>query len=161
MKKKLQIEIGSELRVINGIGFLLTIIGVLIFLITGIILLVGTYLPLDVKMIYYVEVISGNFYLAFLSSSLKIIIGTKLMLLRKYELTDLELYDDRMAFNKGNDRIELLNQKIHKLLPKKNSRNGKKRLNIKTIGLIMYESQMNEMAYLELTNLYSEKVFKN
>ncbi len=82
------------------------------------------------------------------------------MSLRKYELTDVVLYEDRIVFIKGNDRIELLNQKIHKLLPKKNSWSGKKRLKIKTIGLKMYESQMNEKAYSELIDLYSEKVFK-
>lgn len=82
------------------------------------------------------------------------------MSFRKYELTDLELYDDRIVFNKGKDRIELFNEKIHKLLKRKSSWNGKKRLNIKTIGLKMYESRMNEMTYSELIDLYSEKVFE-
>lgn len=160
MKKTLQIEIGSELKILNGFGFFLTILGILIFVITGIVLLAGTYLLPDVKVIYFVEVISRNFYLTFISSIAAIIIGTKLMLFRKYELTDLELYDDRIAFNKGKDRIELLNEKIHKLLKKKSSWNGKKRLNIKTIGLKMYASRMNEMAYSELINLYPEKIFE-
>ncbi len=158
MKKTLQIEIGSELKIVNGFGFFLTILGILIFVITGIVLLAGTYLPPDVKVIYFVEVISRNFYLTFISSILAVIIGTKLMLIRKYELTELELHEDRIAFNKGNERIELLNKKIHKLLPKKKSWNGKKRLNIKTIGIKVYESQMNEMTYSELIELYADKV---
>ena len=160
LKKTLQIEIGSELKTINLIGFFLTIIGILVFLITGFVLVAGTFLPPDVKVIYFVEVISRNFYLTFIFSIAAVIIGTKLMSFRKYELTDLELYDDRIVFNKGKDRIELLNEKIHKLLKRKSSWNGKKRLNIKTIGLKMYESQMNEMTYSELIDLYSEKVFE-
>ncbi|AEH02727.1 hypothetical protein Lacal_2889 [Lacinutrix sp. 5H-3-7-4] len=82
------------------------------------------------------------------------------MTFRKYESTELELNEDGIAFNKGDDRIELLNKKIHKFLPKKSGWNGKKRLNIKTIGLKMYESQMNEQTYSELTELYAEKVFE-
>ena len=160
MRKKLKIEIGSDLNIVNGIGFFLIIFGLLVFVVSGIVLLSGILLPLEMKVIYFVEVISKNLYLTFLSSIIVIIVGSKLVSLRKYESTDLEIYDDRIVFNKGKERIELLNEKIYKLILKKDSWNGKKRLNIKTIGIKMFESQMNKTTYLELTDFYSEKLFK-
>jgi len=160
LRKKLKIEIGSDLNIVNGIGFFLIIFGLLVFVVSGIVLLSGILLPLEMKVIYFVEVISKNLYLTFLSSIIVIIVGSKLVSLRKYESTDLEIYDDRIVFNKGKERIELLNEKIYKLILKKDSWNGKKRLNIKTIGIKMFESQMNKTTYLELTDFYSEKLFK-
>ena len=61
MRKKLKIEIGSDLNIVNGIGFFLIIFGLLIFVVSGIVLLSGILLPLEMKVIYFVEVISKNF----------------------------------------------------------------------------------------------------
>ena len=157
MKKKLHIEIGCDLKTINGIGFFMMFFGKLTFLVFGILLWSNNYFPLEEKGISFSGLTNKDFYLIFILSLTVAILGFILKNLHKYETTDLEIYNDRIAFNAEQKRVELLNDKIYKLIPKGNSWNGKKRLNIKTFDLRIYKSQMNKATYLELIDLYSNK----
>ncbi|MBO3098792.1 hypothetical protein [Gelidibacter pelagius] len=157
MKKKLHIEIGSDLKTINGIGFFMTFFGQIAFFVTGILLWSNNYFPLKEKEISFVGLTNSDFYLIFILSLLVTIIGFILKNLCKYETVDLEIYDNRIVFRTEQNRVELLNEKIYKLIPKTNSWNGKKRLNIKMFDLSIYKSQMNKATYSELTDLYANK----
>ena len=158
LKKRLHIEIGSNLKITNGIGFFMTFLGQLTFLVIGILLWWNNYFPLEEKGISFGGLTNRDFYQIFILSLLVTIIGFILKNLHKYETADLEIYDNRIVIRTKQNRVELLNDKIYKLIPKRNSWNGKKRLNIKMFDLRIFKSQMNKATYLELIDLYANKL---
>jgi hypothetical protein len=78
------------------------IIGILGFIITGIILYTGTYLPVEMKWIYYVEIISYKFYIAFIISVLSAYVGMKITNLEKYQSCELIVDEYKLKFDLGN-----------------------------------------------------------
>ena len=139
---------------------MLFIVSIIIFLITGVIFYAGTYTPLDVKIIYYFEILSKNFYVTFISSILILGVSIKLMLLNKYQLTELEIFDDRIAFNKQSEKIELMNDKIHKLYWRNKLFGNKIQLTIKTIGLKKYRVRIDIMNYSRLKKYIPDSKFE-
>jgi len=135
LNETLKIKIGKELPMINQIGAYISLFGILLFLITGVILFAGVYLPLEMKLIYFVEIIHRNIYLTFLSSILIFIIGSVLGELKNFYETDLKITDEGLEFYKDQEKIELPNRKIHKLIKRRNYLISDKKITIKTIGL--------------------------
>ncbi|WP_028890792.1 hypothetical protein [Tenacibaculum sp. 47A_GOM-205m] len=79
------------------------IIGTLGFIITGILLYSGTYLPFEMKLIYYTEIIPLKFYLAFIISTLLLYVGLKIGNLEKYQNSELIIDEYKLKFDLGNE----------------------------------------------------------
>ena len=157
LKKTFEIEIENELPIINKAGFFISLIGICLLLICMVIFLIGYYLPLEIKIVYYFELINDNFYIFFITTTLLALLGIKLLKKRKYEMSKLYVFDDKIVFKISQDKIELLNSKIHKLIPVKTSLKDKRKINIKTIGLKKYMVRMSDSVYSECIGLYPEK----
>ena len=145
--------------IINLIGSYISLLGVLLFLITGVILFAGVYLPLEMKLIYFVEIIHRNIYLTFLFSIILFIIGNILGELKNFYETDLKITDDGMEFYKDQEKIELPNRKIYKLIKRNNYLSSDKKITIKTIGLKKYEARVNDQNCKRLFELYPNQVY--
>ncbi len=145
--------------IINLIGSYISLLGVLLFLITGVILFAGVYLPLEMKLIYFVEIIHRNIYLTFFFSIILFIIGNILGELKNFYETDLKITDDGMEFYKDQEKIELPNRKIYKLIKRNNYLSSDKKITIKTIGLKKYEARVNDQNCKRLFELYPNQVY--
>ena len=102
LREKMNIEIGNEIKFTSNLGFYIMIVGILGFIITGIILYTGTYLPVEMKWIYYVEIISYKFYIAFIISVLSAYVGMKITNLEKYQSCELIVDEYKLKFDLGN-----------------------------------------------------------
>lgn len=153
----LRIEVGQERPFINNIGGWIFLIGILMLLITGGILFFGYYLPLDLTLVYYIEFLHQNIYLAFILSLGLTFGGGWLMSWLKYIPTDLKINVEEINFYKGEEEINLPTRKIHKFLWKKKMFSDLNKVVIKTIGLKKYHTRMDNMNYSRLTQSLPDK----
>ncbi len=126
-----RIKIGNELF-LNKIGVFITIVGILVGILILIILFAGTYLPLEMKMIFYFELLSRNIYLSFFISILSVFTGFKISNLKIYKETILILEENKLAFKKKGELIELPKWKINRIIEKKNYNRSIEQIRIKT-----------------------------
>ena len=131
MKNSFQIKIGNELF-LNKVGILFTVIGILFGLLIFLVLFAGTYLPLEMKLIFYFELIGKNIYIAFLTSILVIILGFKMSELKIYTETTLILEENKIFFKKNGELIELPKWKINRIIKRKNYNRNTEKIRIKT-----------------------------
>ena len=160
MKKTHQIKIGNELF-INRIGVLISVLGIGIGLIFIAVLFFGTHLPLEMKLIYYVELIGRNFYISFLVSILTVIIGIKISDLRHYSSANLILEKDKISFAKNGELVELPKWKIKKISKRKSLIFDSKRIKIKTVTSKEYDFKGEENVFNELEELFPFKIKRN
>ena len=158
LEEILKIKVGRELPVLNRIGTFVLFPGVVLFVLCGIVLFAGTYLPLEMKLIYFVEVVNQNVYLAFVTSIFLFIVGGKIMAFKKFYPTDLKVVDNNLIFYYGPERIQLSDKKIHKLLKTRSLFTSDKKLILKTIGLKKYEMLMSEQHYKRLIQRYPDRI---
>jgi len=160
LKKTHQIKIGNEL-IINKLGVLIAIIGIGFGLLFFAVLFFGTYLPLEMKFIYYVELIGRNFYIAFLTSILIVIIGIKISNLRHYTYTNMILEKDKISFSKNGELIELPKWKINKISKKKSFISNISLIKIKTVTSKEYNLKGENNIFNQLTELFPNKIKRN
>ncbi len=153
----LKIEVGQERPLINKIGGWIFLIGILLLLITGGILFFGYYLPLELTLVYYLDFLHQNIYLAFILSLGLTLGGGWLMSWLKYIPTDLKINVEEINFYKGEEEINLPTRKIHKFLWKKKMFSDLNNVVIKTIGLKKYHTRMDNMNYSRLTQSLPDK----
>ena len=155
--KTIKIEVGQERPLINNIGGWIFLIGILMLLLTGGILFLGSYLPPELTLVYYLEFLHQNIYIAFLLSLGLTFGGGGLMSWLKYIPTELKINTEEIIFFKGEEEINLPTRKIHKFLWKKKMFSDINNVVIKTIGLKKYHTRMDNMNYSRLTQLLPEK----
>ena len=155
------LKIGNDNRILNRIGFFIMLTGLLLFLITGSVLLIGWYLPLEVGIVYFIELVDKNIYLFFLISILTMLIGFKLADWKNYVKTELKIHDGNLMWINDDDEIELPIRKIYKLYWRKKMLCENIKLTIKTIGIKKYETEIDIINYGRLKNYIPESKFKH
>jgi len=156
LTEKLNIEIGDEIKFTSNVGFYIMITGILGFVITGIILYSGTYLPLEMKLIYYVEIIPLKFYLAFVISALLSYVGLKIGSVEKYQNSELIIDEYKLKFDLGNKfKLARFNQisSFYQVESKKGIE-----LRIETNKYQKYKLRMDKTAFDKLSELCPIKI---
>ena len=155
-----QIRIGNELF-LNKIGVFITIVGFLFGIIILVIFFAGTYLPLEMKIIFYFELLSRNIYLSFFISILSVIVGFKMSNIKRYKETILILEENKLTFKKKEELIELPKWKINRIIERKNNNRNIEQIRIKTTVGKQYELK-TEVGILEkLLNMFPYKIRLN
>ena len=152
----MNIEIGNEIKFTSNLGFYVMIVGILGFIITGMILYTGTYLPVEMKWIYYVEIISYKFYIAFIISALLSYVGMKITNLEKYQNSELIVDKYKLKFDLGNKfKLARFNQISH--FYQVESKKGIE-LRIETNKYQKYKLRMDKITFDKLKELCPIKI---
>ena len=158
--KTIIIKIGNDIRILKRIGLFIMLNGLLLFLITGIVLLIGYHMPVEISIVYYIEIINKNIFLLFCISILTMIIGLKLADWKNYVKTELKISDGNLMWINDGDEIELPIKKIYKLYWRKKILSKEIKLTIKTIGITKYETEIDIMNYSRLKNYLPDSKFE-
>ena len=156
MTEKLNIEIGDEIKFTSKIGFYILITGILGFISTGIILYSGTYLPPEMKLIYYVEIIPLKFYLAFTISIVLSYVGVKIGSIERYQNSELIIDEYKLKFDLGNKfKLARFNQitRFYQVESKKGIE-----LRIETSKHQKYKLRMDKTTFNKLNQLCPIKI---
>ena len=130
--------------------------GIIGFITTGVVLYSGTYLPLEMKLIYYVEMIPMKFYLTFFISSFLTFLGVKIANFEKYQNSELTIDEYKMKFDLGNKfKLARFNQisSIYQIKSKKEIE-----LRIETNKYQKYKLRMDKTTFEKLTELCPIKI---
>ena len=157
LKKTIEIQVGNKL-LINKIGVLIAILGILSSLFIIAVFVSGTMLPIEMKFIYFLEVIGINWYIAMLISIVSVIIGIEISNLRSYSKTNLILEKDKIEFIKKGKLIELKKWKISKITEKESFLFKKKRIKIKTVTNKEFDFKAENVLLEQLTELFPFKI---
>ena len=126
------------------------------FLLTGIILYAGKNLPLEMKLIYYVQIISKNFYLTFLGSFLLSVLGYKIMTIEKYEPSTLTIDNFKMKFDLGEKVIVVRTNRITDFYQLKSKEQIKLRIETSTFRTV--NLRMDKENFESLLNISQLKI---
>jgi hypothetical protein len=131
LEKPYTIQVGNP-SVVNKLGFFLMILGVLVALAILLVLFAGTYLPLEMKSLFYFELIHKNVYLSLIISIVAVIAGYQIGEYRYYTESTLQLASDKITFSKKDQFIELPKWKIRKIIRYKKRFRKTEKIRIKT-----------------------------
>lgn len=154
--KKISLEIGNRIKWINSLGLVLFGIGLLTLILTGLVIYSGTLLPLEIKVLYFFEVLSKNFYLTFLVSILISFIGYKIMTLEKYVQTELNINDKDISFVADKRKVTIRFSRITEFYEKKS--NEQKLLTIKSNRGELYNFKLTQAEFENLINNYPNEI---
>lgn len=113
MNKKFDVKLATTQKITSNIGFIILALGLIIFLLIGFTLYLGSPLPLEMKIIYFFEILPNNIYLFFLISIFTVYLGYRLMMIKSYNHGILEVDKYKLKFIvKGKVEIIRINQII-------------------------------------------------
>ena len=154
--KKIPLEIGIGIKWINLIGLILFGIGILTLIGTGLVMYSGMFLPLEIKVLYFFEVLSKNFYLTFLISIIISFIGFKIMTMEKFVRTELNINDKDLSFYTDKRNVTIRFNRITEFTEKKSKK--KKFLILKSNRGELFNFRLTQSEFENLMNSYPNEI---
>ena len=154
MEKSYQIQVGNSL-IINKVGFLLAILGVLFALVVFLVLFAGNYLPSEIN---YFGFIGRNVYLSLVVSIAVVVFGLWLSDVRSYSESVLKLEDRKVSFRQKGELVELDKWMIQKIIKRKSTLHKSEKIRIKTTVGKEYDLKVNQAVLRNLQTLFPYKV---
>lgn len=143
MEKSFQIEIGDKLM-LNKIGNLIAIFGVIIFIAFLFFYFSGSILPAEVSVIYFWEVMGDAFYYSPFVAILLVFIGNEISAIRNYHSSNLIIENDSITFIKNKSQIIIPKERIHKIKEKNILFSKSRKIEITTDTHKIYEFKSNK-----------------
>lgn len=159
-KTRKKVEVGTRFWLSNFGAFML-IVGFVFLLVFIFILSTGKNLPLEIKIIYYFEVMHDNVYRGFWISLFVMLLGAFMAERRIWSKTDLRIEGDSLEFQKKDKIISIPRQRILKLVLLKSYFTSDNKVRIRTNGLKKYILRMDDDVYNTLVDIYSDRFYED
>lgn len=154
-----KIKVGNRFW-LSELGLWIFVIGTSFFLLFLAILFIGSRLTLEMKIIYYVEIMHRYVYYGFGLSIATSLLGFWLSDLRIWTKTDLIIDNDRIEFEKNGKKVNLPRKRILKLIRLKSYFFTDNKVKIRTIGLKRYLVRMDNSVYNQMIEIYSDRFYE-